>query len=76
MMFVEVLVPARTKLTELEGNCRGKNGKRCESSKEHQNISFKFLGYLRQRPFIKVGIDISCVKRGILRKMGQMLHTG
>ncbi len=44
------------------GNCQGKNGKRCESSKEHQNVSFKFSGYLRQRPFIKVGINISCVE--------------
>ncbi len=68
--FVGVLVPARTKLIELGGNCRGRSGKRCESSNEHQNVSYKFLGYSRQRPFIKVGINIRCVEHRILRKTG------
>jgi hypothetical protein len=45
-----------------------KNGKRCESVKEHQNFSYKFLGYLRQRPFINLGINIRCVEHRILRQ--------
>ncbi len=40
--FVGILVPARTKLIELGGDCQGKNGKRCESSEEHQNVSYEF----------------------------------
>jgi hypothetical protein len=68
--FVGVPVPATTKLIELGGNCRGKNGKRCESSEEHQNVSYKFSGYSRQRPFIYVGINIYYVECRILQLLG------
>ncbi len=70
--FVGVLVLARTKLIGLGGvKCQVKNGKIYESSIEHQNVSYKFSGYLHQRPFISVGINIRCVEHRILCKTGK-----
>ncbi len=68
--FVGVLVPARTKLIELGGKLPRQEWQRCESSKEHQNVSYKFLGYLRQQPFIYVGINIFYVECRILHLLG------